>query len=91
MYKPTQQKRILELLIKAGDMGVNSYDLTYLHHIKQAPTRVKELRLQGHEITSETLKNRSVQYRLIKDKRHEREGIDYVWDFKDNLAYKRYL
>lgn len=62
--KITQQNKILNLLKQMGSVGINSYDLTYIHSIKQAPTRVKELRLQGYSIISKPLSNRSVQYIL---------------------------
>lgn len=62
----TQQEKILALLRQMGSRGINSYDLTYVHSIKQAPTRIKELREMGYEIVSRTIKgNRSVQYILL--------------------------
>jgi len=87
----TQRKLVLELLIEANKDGVNSYDLTYKYGIKQAPTRVKELKRLGHDIVSVRQKNRSVTYILNKDQRHEREGIDYKWDFENGIARKVYL
>lgn len=61
----TQQQQVLDLLKMAGPLGVNSYDLTYKHSIKQAPTRVRELRLAGYQIKSRTQSNKSVTYVLL--------------------------
>ena len=62
----TQQEQILELL-KTNEK-VNSYDLTYKHSIKQAPTRIHELREQGYTIlTSQPLSDGSVDYYLQVD------------------------
>lgn len=63
--KKTQQMQVLELLQTQGEYGVNSYDLTYKYGIKQAPTRIKELRQAGYTITSRANKNRSVNYILV--------------------------
>lgn len=60
-----QQDKILALLQNAGTVGVNSYDLTYKHSCKQAPTRIKELREQGYAIVSKKNLNRSVNYILL--------------------------
>lgn len=60
----TQRQHVLELLKDAGMIGVNSYELTYRYGIKQAPTRIKELRDEGYSIISKPLPNRSVQYIL---------------------------
>lgn len=60
----TQKQTVLALLQHAGEAGINSYELTYKYSIKQAPTRIKELRDEGHSILSQTLPNRSVQYIL---------------------------
>lgn len=66
MKSATQQQKVLALLQQ--NERVNSYDLTYVHSIKQAPTRIKELREKGYTILSQTLPNKSVDYLL------EREG-----------------
>lgn len=83
----TQRQKVLDLLKESGNQGVNSYDLTYIHSIKQAPTRIKELRESGYVITSTTLSNRSVQYRLdsipLKDR-------PFKWDFSQGFARKLY-
>lgn len=62
--KITQQNKILELL--RTNEKVNSHDLTYKYSIKQAPTRIHELREQGHTILkSQPLKNGSVDYYML--------------------------
>lgn len=49
-----------------GSVGVNSHDLTYIHSIKQAPTRIKELKEKGFQIVkSKPHKNKSVTYYLL--------------------------
>ena len=53
--KQTQQERLL-IELKKG--RVNSYFATYNMRIKQAPTRIKELRQQGYQINSITLPER---------------------------------
>lgn len=63
--KETQKQKILALLQQMSSVGVNSHDLTYIHGIKQAPTRIKELKQQGYNIiSSRQLKNKSVTYYL---------------------------
>lgn len=74
MYN-TQQKKVLALLQNAGNAGVNSYDLTYTHRIKQAPTRISELKEQGYIIKSQQNKNRSVTYILIKSTASNRTTV----------------
>ena len=67
MKEQTQRQKILALLKQMGSAGVNSHDLTYLYSVKQAPTRIKELRNLGFNIYSSKVKsNRSVQYILIE-------------------------
>lgn len=63
MNKLTQQQQILKLL-KETPAGVNSYDLTFEYHIKQAPTRIRELKDQGYLITASRNGNQSVTYHL---------------------------
>lgn len=62
--KLTQQQIILKLL-KDSPNGVNSYDLTFIHSIKQAPTRVRELKEKGYLIKSSRNRNASVTYHLL--------------------------
>src|SRR4051812_7592194 len=63
--KLTQQEKILALLRHAGPLGVNSYDLTYVHRIKQAPARIWGLKEKGYSIAKKDLRNGSTQYYLI--------------------------
>lgn len=63
--KETQRQKVLRLLKEAGQSGINSHDLTYIHGIKQAPTRVQELEAEGYNIlATPPLENRSVNYIL---------------------------
>ena len=88
--KETQRQKVLRLLKESGQSGINSHDLTYIHGIKQAPTRVKELRSEGFLITTTPpLENKSVNYILdyIPESKRERKFIGfegnkalYVWD-----------
>lgn len=61
MNKQTQQDKLLQAL-KEGP--VNSYRATYLMGIKQAPTRIKELRDSGIKIKSILQRDRSVNWVL---------------------------
>lgn len=61
----TQQNKILALLKIAGSSGVSSYDLTYKHNCKQAPTRISELKAKGNLIVSKR-HGRSVIYILLQ-------------------------
>lgn len=79
--KKTQQQKILQLLKKGT---VNSYALTYEYRIKQAPTRISELKDQGYNIISSPLKpDRSVDYSLVL--KGEKKPI-YDWDFSTGNA-----
>ena len=66
----TQQRRILKLLAE-NPAGVSSFHLTYTLRpgIKQAPTRIFELKRQGFRIESIPYRTaegiRTVQYRLL--------------------------
>lgn len=76
--KETQRQKILRLLKEAGQSGVNSHDLTYIHGIKQAPTRVHELEAEGYLITTTPpLENRSVNYILDYEPEHLRKPLRY--------------
>lgn len=85
----TQRAKVLALLQTAGSSGINSYDLTYKYAVKQAPTRIKELKEQGHYIFTKRNKNRSVSYILIKKDNatilREKPGTSY--HFVDGVAY----
>jgi len=90
----TQQDKVLQLLKASGSRGVNSYDLTYLHAIKQAPTRISELKEQNHRIFSRTEKNRSVTYILqsnfVPTTKNKETDEEYVWIYEGDSA-KRIL
>lgn len=58
----TQRNRILDYLKIHGRL--NSYYATYSLNIKQAPTRVRELRDMGYAITSKPEPDRSVTWVL---------------------------
>ena len=61
MYQLTQREQILKALQNGP---LNSYTATYDLHVKQAPTRIKELKEQGYTIESITKPNRSVDWIL---------------------------
>jgi len=95
--KKTQRERILDLL-KENDK-VNSYDLTYKHSIKQAPTRIYELRQQGYTIVSSApLKDGSIDYYMVVDRGTvdilESQDVErpFKWTFDNehNIARKVY-
>lgn len=58
----TQQNILLRELRKGK---VNSYYATYSLKIKQAPTRIKELKQLGHTIISTKKTDRSVDWELL--------------------------
>jgi hypothetical protein len=60
----TQRETLLGELKKGK---VNSYTATYDMRIKQAPTRVKELRLLGYNIVSHPKTDRSVDWELLSE------------------------
>lgn len=82
----TQRQRILDIL-KNGKL--NSYVATYELRIKQAPTRVRELRESGYKIVSTTNKDRSVDWELTELPLSERPYKMVITD--KNLARKVYL
>lgn len=84
----TQRDEVLELLQQAGPGGVNSYALTYAYGIKQAPTRIKELKESGHNISSIPQKDRSVQYILHP---FASDSKPFMWDFSNGNARKVYV
>lgn len=86
----TQREEVLYLLREAKDAGVNSYTFTYSHSIKQAPTRIKELRLEGYNIISKPEKNRSVTYVLVHEKPNIQKENDFEWDFSTGIARRIY-
>lgn len=83
--KRTQQQRILQELQKGK---LNSFYATYEMHIKQAPTRIKELKEQGYFIASNERNDRSVDWELIAEPKKERKPISYR--FEGTTAYPIY-
>jgi len=81
----TQQQRILERL-KVGKL--NSYEATYEMRIKQAPTRLRELRELGYQIVSIPQKDRSVDWELTDVPQSEKPFKWVIGD--DNVARKEY-
>lgn len=67
----TNHDKILSLLKIAGNRGVSGYDLTYLHGIKQAPTRIWELIHQKHYLIKTRPYGKTVLYILLGDQRYE--------------------
>jgi len=65
MNTQNQRQRILELLRQSGNDGVNSYDLTFKFGVKQAPTRIRELKDEGLIIKSRRRRDKSVDYILL--------------------------
>jgi hypothetical protein len=58
----SQQQRLIKQLEEKG--FVNSFVATFEMKIKQAPTRIKELKLQGYVIKSKPQSNGSVNWVL---------------------------
>jgi hypothetical protein len=86
MNKPTQRQRILDRLKKGS---LSSYDATYEMGIKQAPTRIKELKDMGYVIFSLRQKDRSVIWSLVRGPEKERP-FRMEFDTKNNIARKVY-
>lgn len=81
----TQRQKILDRL-KEGKL--NSYVATYDMRIKQAPTRIRELKDEGYKISSTPKKDRSVDWELeelpLKDR-------PYKMVIEGNVARRVYL
>lgn len=88
-----QREKVLTLLQNAGSRGVNSWDLTYLHAVKQAPTRISEIKDLGYSIKTRHEKNKSVTYFLVGGSRmpveapkdeemvdvpYQKDGYDFI-------------
>lgn len=82
MKKLTQRERILEYLSTHPE-GLNSYTATYDMKIKQAPTRIKELRDRDYKIDSVPQKDGSVNWVL----RQTPPKVIKHYRIKDNVAY----
>lgn len=81
-YIVTQQDILLNELKKGK---VNSYRATYDLRIKQAPTRIKELKQQGYTIISYPKKDRSVDWELLGAPKEVRIEPEYI--IRGNTAY----
>lgn len=99
IYLNKQQTVVLQVLRQAGDVGFNSWDFTYKLRpgVKQAPTRINELREKGFSIASRHLKNRSVDYILMREPidevlldgqkpKNEKPKMVWVTDNKSGMA-----
>ena len=82
----TQRQRILDRL-KEGPL--NSYEATFEMRIKQAPTRIKELKEEGYKIISTRQKDRSVDWELAELPLKDRMFKMVVGE--DGLARKVYI
>ena len=79
----TQQQELLSELRKGK---VNSYQATYAMRIKQAPTRIKELKELGYDINSVTKSDRSVDWYLNSEPQKPKKPEFY---FYGNVAYTK--
>lgn len=89
-HKQTQRNKVLQLL-KNNPHGVNSHDLTYIHSVKQAPTRIKELKELGYSIISKpnyTRRSPSVDYVLQGEPEQQKP---FRWVFEGNVARREYI
>jgi hypothetical protein len=84
MNKTTQQERLLKELYRGK---VNSYSATYSMQIKQAPTRIRELREKGYNITSITKPDRSVDW-VLNGIPKEEVKKEQKWVFVGNMAVR---
>ena len=84
MDKPTQQERILNAL-KIRPNGLNSYVATYEMKIKQAPTRINELRNKKYNIVSVPNSDGSVNW-ILNGTIKEEVKPTYKWEFEDGIA-----
>ena len=82
----TQRQRLLKELRKGK---VNSYDATYDFRIKQAPTRIQELRVIGYNIVSHPKADRSVDWELLSEPAQPKVLMDSDYEFKDGVAILR--
>jgi len=73
----TQQNRLLSAM-KNTPGGVNSFFATYGMSIKQAPTRIKELKQKGFNIKSIANKDRSVNWILLDRSKAEMKKLENV-------------
>lgn len=88
------QKQIILNRLKKG--SVNSYELTYQLSIKQAPTRIHELKKMGYNIDSIFKANGSVDYILLDDVKNllsindqKKVKNNTIKDTKKDLKYNK--
>ncbi len=62
--KTTNHQQIIQLLKRTGSVGISGYDLTYKYGIKQAPTRIFELKEKGYLIQTKPF-GKTVMYYLV--------------------------
>jgi len=74
---PTQKETVLNMLKAAGNFGVRS-DTYLAEYIPRAAARVRELREEGYEITSEKEKQ-FVRYTLIQGGDARRKADVPTW------------
>lgn len=80
-----QQRAIVDRMKKEGK--VNSFDATYEMAIKQAPSRIAELKDKGFKIGSRPSKGRSVDWYLEDMPKEEKP---FTWVVENGLARKVY-
>lgn len=88
----TQTEKTLALLKTAGPIGVNSFDLTYKHGIKQGPKAIHDLKQLGYLIASKRRRNGSKTYYLAGEPENapkpEEPKAPMEWHFdKDGKAW----
>lgn len=71
----TQKNLILSLLKENGNKGLNSYDADYTHHVKQAPTRIHELKQDGHLIVARNNPDKSVNWILLSPITQQHDAV----------------
>lgn len=82
----TQKQTILEILRRAGTMGVNSYGFARDIAL-QLPVRIKELKETGYTIVSRREKDKSVTYILLKEKlTNSQPHAEFKWVTEGNIA-----
>ena len=81
MDMSTQQNRLLSAM-KNTPGGVNSFFATYGMSIKQAPTRIKELKQKGFNIKSIANKDMSVNWILLNKSKAEMKKMENLKPIK---------
>jgi hypothetical protein len=84
----SQKETLLAVLREKG--SVNSYDADYVLHIKQAPTRIHELKKDGYLITSRTKADKSVDWILLDEPKpvvEQEESYNYHYVFNGDVGF----